>query len=341
MRTASVETGRASLPPSAEGADAGSRALTASARHALAARAGLVWTLVRTDFKARYHGTLGGFVWALLKPLAMFVVLMSVFSFLFPDPGYKLNLIVGLFLWDFFAEGTKSRPDVASRPGFPADQGALSDLDPGRHLDLECGHHPGDLLPGDRVVPRARRPSSDCRCDGALRRLQRGAHCDRDRLLAGGERAVPALPRSEPGLGRGVAGGVFPRADHLSARHRARAVSSLSLSLAADADHRVLARGAGHGRGADADRARSTWPSTLASACCSGSWSSVGSRRDAARIPRKLCTRSPCRAYMALSRSRRSRRRSGFPASGATPFASTCSARCGRGGSSGCRCSTR
>jgi lipopolysaccharide transport system permease protein len=68
---------------------------------------GLVWTLIRTDFKARYHGTPKGFVWALLKPLAMFVVLMAVFSFFFPDPSYKLNLILGLFLWDFFAEGTK------------------------------------------------------------------------------------------------------------------------------------------------------------------------------------------------------------------------------------------
>jgi len=68
---------------------------------------GLIWTLVRTDFKARYHGTPQGFVWALLKPVAMFVVLMAVFSFLFPDPSYKLNLILGLFLWDFFAEGTK------------------------------------------------------------------------------------------------------------------------------------------------------------------------------------------------------------------------------------------
>src|SRR5262249_16744933 len=51
---------------------------------------------------------LGGFSWALLKPLAMFAVLMTVFSFLFPDPSYKLNLIVGLFLWDFFNEGTKA-----------------------------------------------------------------------------------------------------------------------------------------------------------------------------------------------------------------------------------------
>lgn len=69
---------------------------------------GLVWTLVRTDFKARYHGTLGGFVWALLKPLAMFLVLLAVFSFIFAsDPVYKRNLLLGLFLWDFFAESTK------------------------------------------------------------------------------------------------------------------------------------------------------------------------------------------------------------------------------------------
>jgi ABC-type polysaccharide/polyol phosphate export permease len=72
-------------------------------------RAGLIWTLIRTDFKVRYHGTIGGFVWALLKPLVMFVLLMSVFSFLFAsDPHYKLDLIIGLFLWDFFAEGTKT-----------------------------------------------------------------------------------------------------------------------------------------------------------------------------------------------------------------------------------------
>ena len=81
--------------------------------------AGLVWTLIRTDFKARYHGTLGGFVWALLKPLSMFIVLMAVFSYLFAsNPVYKLNLIVGLFLWDFFAEGTKSGLMSLSAKGY-------------------------------------------------------------------------------------------------------------------------------------------------------------------------------------------------------------------------------
>src|SRR5262249_30077580 len=74
-----------------------------------ALRAGLIWTLVRTDFKARYHGSFGGFVWALLKPLCMFAVLMGVFSFLFAsNPTYKLDLIIGLFLWDFFVEATKT-----------------------------------------------------------------------------------------------------------------------------------------------------------------------------------------------------------------------------------------
>jgi ABC-type polysaccharide/polyol phosphate export permease len=68
----------------------------------------LIWTLVRTDFKVRYHGTLGGFVWAMLKPLTMFVLLMSVFSFVFgAEPNYRLNLIIGLFLYDFFTESTK------------------------------------------------------------------------------------------------------------------------------------------------------------------------------------------------------------------------------------------
>ena len=70
---------------------------------------GLIWTLIRTDFKVRYHGTLGGFVWALAKPLVMFALLMGVFSFVFgSDPDYRLNLIIGLFLWDFFGEGTKA-----------------------------------------------------------------------------------------------------------------------------------------------------------------------------------------------------------------------------------------
>ncbi len=69
----------------------------------------LIWTLVRTDFKTRYHGTMGGYCWALVKPLTMFAILCAVFSAVFKmDPNYNLNLIVGLFLWDFFSDATKT-----------------------------------------------------------------------------------------------------------------------------------------------------------------------------------------------------------------------------------------
>jgi lipopolysaccharide transport system permease protein len=101
MTTASRETAPPSMPPAPRREPPARRT-----RWALAT--GLVWTLIRTDFKARYHGTLSGFAWALLKPSLMFVVLVAVFSLVFAsDPTYKLDLIIGLFLWDFFAEGTK------------------------------------------------------------------------------------------------------------------------------------------------------------------------------------------------------------------------------------------
>jgi ABC-type polysaccharide/polyol phosphate export permease len=83
--------------------------LTARAGRRAALLGGLVWTLVRTDFKTRYHGTIGGYLWALLKPVTMFVVLYAVFSFIFAsDPSYRLNLIIGLFLYEFFSESTKT-----------------------------------------------------------------------------------------------------------------------------------------------------------------------------------------------------------------------------------------
>ena len=94
------------------------RRAPASFKRSLTVQAGLVWTLVRTDFKARYHGTFSGFAWALLKPACMFLVLMTVFSFLFADPGYKLRLIIGLILWDFFAESTKTGLASLQAKGF-------------------------------------------------------------------------------------------------------------------------------------------------------------------------------------------------------------------------------
>jgi lipopolysaccharide transport system permease protein len=77
-----------------------------------------IWTLVRTDFKVRYHGAASGFLWALLKPVAMFVVLFAVFSFIFRDQTYLFNLLIGLLLWDFFSEGTRTGLESLRAKGY-------------------------------------------------------------------------------------------------------------------------------------------------------------------------------------------------------------------------------
>ena len=116
--TASAGTGLADASPRPLPIDDGHRRRVRVAQPN-AAIGGLIWTLIRTDFKARYHGTLSGFVWALLKPTAMFIVLVGVFSFIFRnDPNYKLNLILGLFLWDFFADATKAGMTSLAAKGF-------------------------------------------------------------------------------------------------------------------------------------------------------------------------------------------------------------------------------
>lgn len=71
----------------------------------------LIWILAKTDFKLRYHGSVLGYVWAILKPLLMFLVLNFVFSSIFNPRStgtefYSLQLIVGIMLFTFFSEGT-------------------------------------------------------------------------------------------------------------------------------------------------------------------------------------------------------------------------------------------
>ncbi len=106
---ASSATGPVSTPPPSVDAPSAAAGLGVIRPSADVAWAGLLWTLVRTDFKSRYHGTASGFLWALLKPATMFLVLVAVFSLVFSgEPTYKLDLIIGLFLWDFFSDGTKT-----------------------------------------------------------------------------------------------------------------------------------------------------------------------------------------------------------------------------------------
>lgn len=71
----------------------------------------LVLRLAKTDFKLRYHGSILGYVWAILKPLLMFTILNFVFSSIFNfrnsgTPNYPLELLMGLLMFQFFSEGT-------------------------------------------------------------------------------------------------------------------------------------------------------------------------------------------------------------------------------------------
>lgn len=64
--------------------------------------------LIRTDFIMRYQNSVLGFVWVLLKPFLIFIIIVSVFSLLFKtqDPYYHLNLLLGLLIYSYFSEGT-------------------------------------------------------------------------------------------------------------------------------------------------------------------------------------------------------------------------------------------
>jgi len=70
----------------------------------------LLSELVRTDFKLRYQGSVLGYAWSLLRPLLLFIILYVVFvKFLRIGngvPNYPIYLLLGIVLWNFFAEMT-------------------------------------------------------------------------------------------------------------------------------------------------------------------------------------------------------------------------------------------
>lgn len=70
----------------------------------------LLRELVRTDFKLRYQGSALGYVWSLLRPLFLFVILYFVFTrFLKVGgtiPHYPVYLLLGIVLWNYFVEVT-------------------------------------------------------------------------------------------------------------------------------------------------------------------------------------------------------------------------------------------
>ncbi|MDL2341605.1 MAG: ABC transporter permease [Patescibacteria group bacterium] len=70
----------------------------------------LLKQLVKTDFKLRYQGSALGYMWSLLRPLLLFLILYLVFTVFLPVgkgvPHYPQYLLLGIVLWNYFAEVT-------------------------------------------------------------------------------------------------------------------------------------------------------------------------------------------------------------------------------------------
>lgn len=70
----------------------------------------IIQQMVSTDFKVRYQGSALGYLWSLLRPLLIFVILYTVFVHVFKlgkdIEHFPAYLLFGIVLWNFFSEAT-------------------------------------------------------------------------------------------------------------------------------------------------------------------------------------------------------------------------------------------
>lgn len=90
----------------------------------------LLRQLVITDFKLRYQGSALGYVWSLLRPLFLFIILYVVFDKFLKIgsavPHYPVYLLLGIVFWNYFIEVTSNgmasivgRGDLLRKLNFP------------------------------------------------------------------------------------------------------------------------------------------------------------------------------------------------------------------------------
>jgi len=90
----------------------------------------LLKQLVKTDFKLRYQGSALGYMWSLMRPLFLFLIMYFVFVYFLRIgegvPHWPVQLLLGIILWNFFAEITNNsvtsivgRGDLIRKLNFP------------------------------------------------------------------------------------------------------------------------------------------------------------------------------------------------------------------------------
>jgi ABC-2 type transport system permease protein len=82
----------------------------------------LLWLMAATEFKRVYFGTVLGYLWSLIRPLAFFGVLLFVFTQIFKVgsklPNYPVLLLLGIVQFTFFQEATSNAiTSVVSQEG--------------------------------------------------------------------------------------------------------------------------------------------------------------------------------------------------------------------------------
>jgi ABC-2 type transport system permease protein len=82
----------------------------------------LLWLMSVTEFKRVYFGTVLGYLWSLIRPLALFSVLLFVFTQIFKVgsklPDYPVLLLLGIVQFTFFQEATSNAiTSVVSQEG--------------------------------------------------------------------------------------------------------------------------------------------------------------------------------------------------------------------------------
>jgi ABC-type polysaccharide/polyol phosphate export permease len=78
----------------------------------------LIYELSWLDFKLKYYGSVLGLFWSFLKPFMMLAILYVVFFYFMKVgiPDYHIYLLIGIVLWNFFADATKdSTQSISSK----------------------------------------------------------------------------------------------------------------------------------------------------------------------------------------------------------------------------------
>lgn len=90
----------------------------------------LLKELVITEFKLRYQGSVLGYIWSLLRPILLFLILYVVFVYFLQIggdiPHWPVAMLLGIVLWNFFSEVTNNgvtaivdRGDMIRKINFP------------------------------------------------------------------------------------------------------------------------------------------------------------------------------------------------------------------------------